>query len=50
MDSTVILFSVFVCRKLRALEGGMLVTASRAATEAGMASRECTSRERRERE
>jgi hypothetical protein len=46
MDSSVILFSVFVCRRLRVpLGGGMLVTASRAATDAGMASRE-TSLER----
>jgi hypothetical protein len=47
IDSTVILFSVFVWRKLRAaLGGGMLVTANKAATEAGIASRECASLER----
>jgi len=51
MSSTVILFSAFVWRRLRApFEGGMLVTASRAATEAEMGSRESASFGRRERE
>jgi hypothetical protein len=48
IDSTVILFSVLVCRRLRPpFGGGMLVTASSAATEGEMASGECRSLRRR---